>query len=85
MIRRSMKTMQDLGFLKLTIRNLVVCERGKLARLSVQDIHKEFLEHRIRFEALPDWDVGVGKGHMVLVSSLESYTCSVGLWRVGEG
>ena len=41
-----MKTMQDLGFLKLTIRNLVVCERGKLARLSVQDIHEEFLEHR---------------------------------------
>lgn len=40
--------MEDLRILKLSMRNLIVCERGKLARLSVQYVHEEFLEYCIR-------------------------------------
>lgn len=41
--------MQDLRILnKLSVRDLVVCERGKLARLRIQDIHENFFEDCIR-------------------------------------
>lgn len=65
-----MKDVQEFGFLKLAVWNLVVCERDTLARLSVQDVHEEFLENCILPEALPGWDVGVDQGHVVLVGSL---------------
>lgn len=40
--------MQDLRILKLPLRNLMVGERGNLARLRIQDIHENFLEDCIR-------------------------------------
>lgn len=40
--------MQDLRILKLSMWNLVVYERGMLARLSVEYVHEEFLEYCIR-------------------------------------
>lgn len=43
-----MKDVQDLGFLKLAVWNLIVGKRSKLAGLDIQYVHKEFLEDCIR-------------------------------------